>query len=567
MTLALPLLCALLTSWPLVPTFAGERVTAIAPPPALEMTRKDRLAVLYSNQVIFDRRGEPLVSVRVTDAQPSVQFSSRGRLTLLPSADDGARILTPAGATWRVRVEEATLGKTRWWVAAERLPAGDMAAAARSRARWQAAGHEVTILESGALLGISGRTLDTRSLTVAIDPQTSSAGAQARAESLMATAEVLGEVIAEPIVRPGGWLVAREERTGLELRARDLLWISPMGDASIDVDAVEFGRGTAHHGRADRRYSGELYLAVGTDGLIAVVNLASAETLLESVVPSEMPASMPAEALKAQAVAARGQLLTKVGTRHRSDPYLLCADTHCQVYGGEGRVDARTTAAVRATRGQLLFEDRGLVDTVYSSCCGGHGEAFEAMWGGEASPAVHGYFDTPRAAGALPPPAPAATSEAEVARYIAQPPESAYCKASGGKSGLFRWTTTRSGADVTRAVNALAPIGPVHSVEVVRRGRSGRALTVRYVGPQGEYVHKGEYANRKLLGHLKSGLWVASRDGAAPAQPSTWTFKGGGHGHGVGMCQHGAIGQALQGRTAAQILEHSYPGSRLERAW
>jgi hypothetical protein len=134
MTLALPLLCALLASWPLVPTFAGERVTAIAPPPALEMTRKDRLAVLYSNQVIFDRRGEPLVSVRVTDAQPSVQFSSRGRLTLLPSADDGARILTPAGATWRVHVEEATLGKTRWWVAAERLPAGDMAAAARSRA-------------------------------------------------------------------------------------------------------------------------------------------------------------------------------------------------------------------------------------------------------------------------------------------------------------------------------------------------------------------------------------------------------------------------------------------------
>jgi len=532
------------------------------------MTRKDRLAVLYSNQVIFDRSGEPLVSVRVTDAQPSVRFSSRGRLTLLPSADDGARVLTPAGASWRVRVESATLGKTRWWVAAERLPAGDMAAAARSRARWQAAGHEVTILESGALLGIAGRTLDTRSLTVAVDPQTSAAEALARADALLETNEVLGEVIAEPIVRPGGWLVAREERTGLELRARDLLWISPMGDAAIEVDEVEFGRGTAHHGRADRRYGGELYLAIGTDGLIAVVNLASAETLLESVVPSEMPASMPAEALKAQAVAARGQLLTKVGTRHRSDPYLLCADTHCQVYGGAGRVDPRTTAAVRDTRGLLLFEERGLVDTVYSSCCGGHGEAFEAMWGGEASPAVHGYFDTPRPPGAPPPAvAAAAATESDVARYIEQPPEGAYCKTSAGKSGLFRWATTRSGADVTRAVNALAPIGPVHAIEVIRRGRSGRALAVKYTGPSGEYVHKGEYANRKLLGHLKSGLWIVSRDGDAPQPPGTWTFKGGGHGHGVGMCQHGAIGQALQGRTAAQILEHSYPGSRLERAW
>ncbi|MCA9528382.1 MAG: hypothetical protein KC549_18990, partial [Myxococcales bacterium] len=44
-------------------------VALAATPAAAELSRRDRLAVLYSNQVIFDRRGEPLVSVRVTEGQ------------------------------------------------------------------------------------------------------------------------------------------------------------------------------------------------------------------------------------------------------------------------------------------------------------------------------------------------------------------------------------------------------------------------------------------------------------------------------------------------------------------
>ncbi len=548
-------------------TTAASAAHAESNAPALEMTRKDRLAVLYSNQVIFDRKGEPLVSVRVMDGQDKVRFSSRGRLTLLPSADDGARILTPPGASWTVTVEQATPGRVRWWVAAERLPAGDLTAAGRSRTRWQKAGHEVAVFESGALLGIAGRTLDTRSLTLAIDPRATAAEAEAHAEALAGEAAVLGEVIAESVQRPGGWIVARDDRTGLEIRARDLLWVTPTAGASIDVPEVEYGRGTARHGRADRRYAGEIYLAVGNDGRLAVVNLANAEALLEAVVPSEMPAAMPEEALKAQAVAARGQLLAKVGTRHRSDPYLLCADTHCQVYGGETREHARTTAAVRDTRGQLLFDERGLVDTVYSSCCGGHGEAFDQMWGGSAAPALLGALDVPNRQSPSAGQSPVGPAEDAVARFIDAPPKGAFCETTGRKSGLFRWTAERAGTEVSAAVNRLAPIGPVHTITVARRGRSGRALAVKYVGPKGEYVHKGEYANRKLLGHLKSGLWVVRREGPAGAAPARWTFEGGGHGHGVGMCQHGAIGQALQGRTFEQILEHSYPGGRLEKAW
>lgn len=535
--------------------------TARAQAPALEMSRKDRLAVLYSNQVIFDRRGEPLVSVRVTEGQSKVTFRGTGGLTMLPSADDGARVVAPKGTSWQVSVEEATKGQARFWVVAERLPAGEITAAAESRKRWQAAGHEVAVFEGGALIGISGRTLDTRTLSIAIDPRPTEAEAAAHAEELEAKQAILGAVVAEPLKRPGGWIVAREERSGVEVRARDLLWISPAEGQSVEVDGVEFGRGTAHHGRADRRYGGDIYLAVGNDGLLAVVNVANAETLLEGTVPSEIPASSPKAALEAQAVAARGQLLAKVGTRHRSDPYLLCADTHCQVYGGETKEHPNTTAAVRATRGRLLFDDRGLVDTVYSSNCGGHTEAFQRMWGGVRNPAVDGVADAPGGPELIGP------DETAIAKYIDTPPAGAWCSLSGSKSGVFRWTVTRSGADVTAAVNKLAKVGDVHTIRAVKRGRSGRALEVEYVGTKGSHTVTGEYANRKLLGNLRSGLWVVTRDGAPGEAPGAWTFRGGGFGHGVGLCQHGSIGQALSDRPAEQILKHYYPGSRLEKAW
>src|SRR5207253_2937036 len=83
---------------------------------------------------------------------------------------------------------------------------------------------------------------------------------------------------------------------------------------------------------------------------LAVVNAVPEDKLLAGLVPAEMAASSPPEALKAQAVAARNELLAKIGTRHLTDPYRLCSAQHCQVYAGAGREDPRATAAVTATR-------------------------------------------------------------------------------------------------------------------------------------------------------------------------------------------------------------------------
>ena len=88
-------------------------------------------------------------------------------------------------------------------------------------------------------------------------------------------------------------------------------------------------------GVADREYRGVIEVRRGRPGRLRVINTVDVETYLRGVVPSEMPAGYPAEALKAQAVAARCQSLRKAG-RHRREGFDLCAGQHCQVrlHGG-----------------------------------------------------------------------------------------------------------------------------------------------------------------------------------------------------------------------------------------
>ena len=113
---------------------------------------------------------------------------------------------------------------------------------------------------------------------------------------------------------------------------------------------------------------------------------------------------------------------------------------------------------------------------------------------------------------------------------------------AGRGMNVFRWTVKRSTAFVDEAVNKRKPIGAITRIEVLKRGHSGRALAVKYHGTNGTFVLEGSYNNRKLLGNLRSGMWLADRRGPETSSGGEWVFTGGGFGHGVGMCQHGAMG-------------------------
>jgi stage II sporulation protein D len=103
-------------------------------------------------------------------------------------------------------------------------------------------------------------------------------------------------------------------------------------------------------------------------GFLRVVNFVALESYLQGVVADEMPHTWPAEALKAQAVAARSYALRNV---LKGKPYDLYSDVRSQVYGGIAAEEPQSTAAVRATAGKVVTYDGQIASTYYFSTSGG----------------------------------------------------------------------------------------------------------------------------------------------------------------------------------------------------
>jgi stage II sporulation protein D len=110
-------------------------------------------------------------------------------------------------------------------------------------------------------------------------------------------------------------------------------------------------------------------LNVSSDGkLVQVIDTLGLESYLKGVVPAEMPSSWPVEALKAQAVAARSYALANVTTGRAFDLY---SDTRSQVFGGVKAENAATSAAVDATKGQVVLYKGKVANTLFFSTSGG----------------------------------------------------------------------------------------------------------------------------------------------------------------------------------------------------
>jgi stage II sporulation protein D len=128
------------------------------------------------------------------------------------------------------------------------------------------------------------------------------------------------------------------------------------------------------------RYRGDLEIH-NRGGSLAVVNVLRLQSYLYSVVPREMPSSWPLEALKAQAVAARGYAVRAA----RGSWFDIYDDTRDQVYGGldySSGEDPGSTAAVQATSGQVLKASGSVISAYFSSSNGGRTAASADTWGG-----------------------------------------------------------------------------------------------------------------------------------------------------------------------------------------
>ncbi len=505
-----------------------------------ELSGADKLRVVYSNQFSWTRDGLPIVTVRVMEHRPEVTIVV-GDGRLLPDGEGGPEVR--GGARWTVRVLDGKPGKIVTHNVVASFAPAETEKLQAELAKWRAKGVRTRTFETGALFAIKGQVLDSRRILVAAEGTTG------------------GTAHPELVERPRGTVEAVDER-GTVVRNDSILWFEPGGSGTLELADVDNERG----GRETRRYFGKLYVTVDNAGKLAVVNAVPEDKLLAGLVPAEMSPSSPPEALKAQAVAARNELLAKIGTRHLTDPYRLCATQHCQVYAGAGREDARATAAVQATRGELLVRDDGggLVDAVYSASCGGHGEHNENVWGGGPDASLRGKLDGEAAwqarmqkFGVL--------GDAQLREWLAQKPspDGAWCARPKEAQVNFRW---QKAIDVA-AVEARAGVGRLRDVVVVERGVSGRATHLRLVGDGGDKELRGELEIRRALGNLKSAMFVLDIGRDDGGHVTSLQATGGGHGHGVGMCQVGAVGMAQAGRSYVEILRQYYAGAHVRKLY
>ncbi|MDQ7849433.1 MAG: SpoIID/LytB domain-containing protein [Armatimonadota bacterium] len=274
-----------------------------------------------------------------------------------------------------------------------------------------------------------------------------------------------------------------------------------------------------------RRYRGVIELRRTPQGLTAINEL-FVEEYLYGVLKMEVDPRWPVEALKAQAVAARTLALYSLG-RFAAEGYDLRATTDSQVYAGMNAEDPRTTAAVEATRGVIMTYGGRPVFAAFHADSGGTTESSEFVWG-QPYPYLRGVADP----------------------Y--------------GQDAPYREWLSRIDLPTleARLANAGRPLAGISAVTVTATSPSGRALTVRLRGAGGTLELRAVDL-RTLLGvtFLRSTLFtVRPADDDSPAVE----FWGRGSGHGVGMSQWGARGQALLGRAYPDILAFYYQGIQLE---
>jgi SpoIID/LytB domain protein len=518
----------------------------------------DPLELLYSRRLSFDE-GQPLITVRVAEGRQQIALEPHGPLAVQARTAQGETaqaVKDGAPGRWTLQLLESQPGVGASWVELEQLRFEDKQGLKRAREEWSKKGVPARVATVGEAYGIAGHVVDTRRYAILAEGDATETGARRQAHELEARFGIRVQIHRELASRPRGRIELRDPagqsaalgESALELHA-------PQG---ISVFEVEYGMGYSFHGFETRTYPARLFATVDASGSLALVAALPMERLVKGVVPSEIFPKAHIEALKAQAVTARGEVLAKIGARHLGDPYLLCAEQHCQVYKGLAAEEAHPSAAVDATKGEALFAEHGgaskLVDSVYSAVCGGFTENNDAVWGGPPDPSLRGRPDFDPKASAMKQFA-KGIGPALVSRFVHLDPVPSYCAQSGmARADKVRWRRPFTASEVDEICAPLG-VGRVKRLYVEGRGISGRARVLVIEGVKANARVYGELPIRRLFRNLNSGMFVVEKSGGS------WLFTGGGWGHGSGMCQTGAIGRAQKGATYREILGWYYSGA------
>ncbi len=307
----------------------------------------------------------------------------------------------------------------------------------------------------------------------------------------------------------------------------------------------------------NREYEGNLSVLWSPTGKLNLINTIDMETYVCGVVPNEIGIDVPEEALKAQAVAARTSALYKImHNRHKSDGFDLCATVHCQVYSGITGVNERIRKAVLETGGMICTYKGMIIDAVYCNNCGGHTEDKENVWGGTPLPYLQGKYDSNRHFSYD------LTDEYQARKWIKQD-NNVFCKPDDKDKqwikNSYRWIREYLVDEIEENINKMYNVGEVRKIRIIERGSSGRITKLKIIGSRKSIILDRELKIRNTFFGLPSSLFYFEKKGRK------YMFEGKGSGHGVGMCQIGAINIAKNGYKYKEILKHYYTGIEIEK--
>ncbi len=318
--------------------------------------------------------------------------------------------------------------------------------------------------------------------------------------------------------------------------------VKPEGDGPLVFDDVT--------------YRGEIELFSSGPGSLTVVNVLDIESYLRGVVPKEIGPrpEEEIEAVKAQAVAARTYAIASGGKR-AGGGFDVFATVEDQVYAGIEGENPVCDRAISETAGEFLSYGDEAIHAYFHANCGGHTEARHEVWGLERVPYLEGVPDS-----------------REHDRF-----NDAFC--SGGAH--FNWTETWEGEEIAALVRehlpsvastpVNGPVGEVRGMRVTARTPSGRIRWLEVETDAGTYRVFGDRVRwllrRPGTGRILLSAWFDLDVSSASGRVSRVEATGKGYGHGVGLCQHGAMEMARQRYTYDQILKHYYRGVELEEAY
>ncbi|MCA9781527.1 MAG: SpoIID/LytB domain-containing protein, partial [Candidatus Eremiobacteraeota bacterium] len=191
--------------------------------------------------------------------------------------------------------------------------------------------------------------------------------------------------------------------------------------------------------------------------------------------------------------------------------------------------------AVADTSGELLTFEGQPVNALFHAVCGGHTAASVEAWpGGTQKP------------------------------YLTSIDDGTYC----AQSGRYRWQEEYSEKELveklgtalqnTRASEFMG-LSALTELKVAERSPSGRVKVLSITSPEGTYLVEGDSIRWLFSGGKISTAGLQSTLFEIEKKGDRYVIKGGGWGHGVGLCQQGSSGRAKAGQTYEQILSHYYP--------